>query len=88
MACTSANVSYRSALTEDELARALITGKVPPRRDAHLRTIFDEAPLPLLRGLAAQASGWMSPGKLQKNLHKLAAAVGAARGIEEWLTHA
>lgn len=86
MACTTANVSYKSALTEDELVRALLTGKVPPRREAHIRTLLDEAPLPLLSGLAAEAARWSRPGKLQSNLSRLAREVGASRRIEEWLT--
>jgi transcriptional regulator with XRE-family HTH domain len=86
MACTSANVSLKNALTEDELAHALITGKVPRGRDAHLRTIFDEAPEPLLRGLVAEARRWTNPGKLQRNIHKLAGAVRASREVDPWLT--
>jgi transcriptional regulator with XRE-family HTH domain len=85
MACTSASTSYRSALTENELIHALVTGKVPARREAHLRTLFDEAPLPLLRGLAAEAARWSRPGKLEKTLHRLARSVGASRPVEEWL---
>jgi HTH-type transcriptional regulator/antitoxin HipB len=84
MACTTANVSYKSALTEDELVRALLTGKAPPRREPHIRTLLDEAPLPLLSGLAAEAGRWSTPGKLQSNLTRLAREVGASRGIEEW----
>jgi transcriptional regulator with XRE-family HTH domain len=85
MACTTASVSYRNALTEEELIRALLTGKVPPRREAHIRTLLDEAPLPLLSGLAAEAARWSKPGRLQRNLSRLAREVGATRGIEEWL---
>src|SRR5438876_11184513 len=35
MACTVANVSFRDTLTEDELVRALATGKVRANRRAH-----------------------------------------------------
>lgn len=85
MACTTASVSYRSALTEDELIRALLTGKVPARREAHIRTLLEEAPVPLLSGLAAEAARWSKPGKLQRNLSRLSREVGASRGIEGWL---
>jgi transcriptional regulator with XRE-family HTH domain len=85
MACTTANVSYRSALTEEQLIRALLTGKVPPNRAAHIRTLLDEAPTALLTGLAADASRWTRPGKLQKNLSQLAREVGASRRIDAWL---
>lgn len=85
MACTTASVSYRSALGEEELIRALLTGKVPRNRSAHLRTLLDEAPPRLLTGLASEASRWTSPGKLHRNLTRLAREVGASRNINEWL---
>lgn len=85
MACTTANVSYKSALTEDELVRALVTGKVPENRGAHLRTLLDEAPAALLNGLAAEAGRWIDPGKLERNLLHLARDAGASRRIGEWL---
>lgn len=85
MACTSASTSYRSGLTANELIHALVTGKVPARREAHLRTLFDEAPLALLRGLASEAARWTRPGKLEKNLRRLARSVGASRPVEQWL---
>lgn len=85
MACTTANVSYKSALTEDELVRALVTGKVPENRGAHFRTLLDEAPAALLNGLAAEAGRWIDPGKLQRNLLRLARDAGASRRIGEWL---
>src|SRR6266705_3143617 len=44
MACTSASVSFRELLTEDELVRVLVTGKVPRNRRPHLRSLLEEAP--------------------------------------------
>ena len=85
MACTSANVSFKSTLSEDELIRALITGRVPGGRSAHLRLLLDEAPTTLLRGLAEDAGRWTKPGKLQKNLARIAHDTGATRRIDEWL---
>jgi transcriptional regulator with XRE-family HTH domain len=85
MACTTANVSYRSELTEDELVRALVTGKVPENRGAHIRTLLDEAPAALLNGLASEAGRWIDPGKLERNLLRLARDAGASRKIAEWL---
>ena len=84
MACTSASVSFKSALTEDELVHALVTGKVPPGRGSHLRTLFDEAPATLLKGLAGEAGGWTRPGRLEKNLERLARDTGASRKVETW----
>lgn len=85
MACTSASVSFKSALTENELIHALVTGKVPAKRAPHLRTLLDEAPVALLQGLAEEAAGWTKPGKLERNLHKLASDLGVSRSVEEWL---
>ncbi|MBI3938770.1 MAG: helix-turn-helix domain-containing protein [Betaproteobacteria bacterium] len=85
MACTSANVSFKSALTEDELIHALVTGKVPAKRGSHLRTLLDEAPVALLQGLAEEAAGWTKPGKLERNLRKLANDLGVSRSVEGWL---
>jgi len=85
MACATANVSFRHSLTEEELISALVTGKVPPDREAHIRALFEEAPATLLAGLASEAARWTKPGKLQANLRKLATDVGATRKVDEWL---
>ncbi|MBI4205360.1 MAG: transcriptional regulator [Betaproteobacteria bacterium] len=85
MACTTANVSFKSALTEDELIHALVTGKVPAKRGPHLRALFNEAPIPLLQGLVGEAAEWIRPGKLERNLYKLATDLGVTRGIERWV---
>ena len=85
MACTTANASFKSVLTQDELIHALVTGKVPATRGPHLRALFDEAPLALLQGLADEAARWMKTGKLEKNLRKLANDLSVSRSVEEWL---
>ncbi|MSQ51020.1 MAG: helix-turn-helix domain-containing protein [Betaproteobacteria bacterium] len=86
MACTSANVSFKTALTEDELVHAIVTGKVPQGKAAHLRALVDEAPLKVLKGLGEAAGKWVQPGKLERNLTKIVHDSGASRKIEEWLT--
>jgi transcriptional regulator with XRE-family HTH domain len=88
MACTTANVSYKSALTADELIHALLTGKAPAGKRPHLRTLLDEAAPELLRGLVGEAGKWTKPGKLEKNLEKIAHDVGATRRIATWLKNA
>lgn len=85
MACITANVSLKSALTEDELVRALVTGKMPSNREAHLRALLDEAPAALLNGLAAEAARWINASKLERNLSRLAREAHASRRIDEWL---
>jgi transcriptional regulator with XRE-family HTH domain len=86
MACTTASVSYKSALTEDELVRSLISGKVPPGKRPHLRALLDEATTSLLKGLVRETSRWTKPGRVKKNIARIAREVGASRRIDEWLT--
>lgn len=86
MACTSANVGFKSMLTEEQLVHALVTGKVPAHRSAHLRALFDEAPETLLIGLVREAERWTKPGKLEKNLRNLIGTLGVSRKAEAWLT--
>ena len=86
MACTTASVSFKTSLTENELVHAIVTGKVPKGRAAHLRVLFDEAPISLLAGLVEEAGKWTRPGKLAKNLEKLVHDSGASRKTEAWLT--
>ena len=86
MACTTANVGFRSTLTEDQLIHALVTGKVPAHRSAHLRALFDEAPETLLTELVKEAGRWTKPGKLEKNLRTLIKTLAVSRKAEEWLT--
>ena len=85
MACASANVGFKSALTEDQLIHALVTGKVPAQRSAHLRALFDEAPKTLLAGLVTEAERWIRPGKLEKNLYALFEALRVSRKVDGWL---
>jgi transcriptional regulator with XRE-family HTH domain len=85
MACTTANVSFRTTLTEEELIRALLTGQVPSGRRPHLRVLIDESSPALLRGLVREVGRWSKPGRVQKNLQKLAEQVGASKGIDHWL---
>lgn len=85
MACVTASVSLKNPLTEDELTRALLTGKLAPNRRSHLHALLDGAPPSLLKGLFDQVSQWTKPGKLEKSLRKLAHEVHASRPIEQWL---
>jgi len=85
MACTTANVSYKNALTDDELIRALLTGRTPAGKRPHLRALLDEAAPELLRGLIAEVAKWSKPGRAEKNLQNIARDVGAARRMETWL---
>ncbi len=88
MACTSANVRYREGLTEDELVHALLSGKAPRNRRPHLRSLLEEAPETVLKGLMERVGAWARPGKVEKNFLKLAEALHASHRVREWLTNA
>jgi DNA-binding XRE family transcriptional regulator len=84
MASSSASVSLKQALQADELEHALLTGKVPTNKEAHLITLLEEAPLWLLEGLVEQVGACSKPGKVQKNVRKLAQTLGVSREIGQW----
>jgi|SRR5579862_2342956 len=86
LASSAASVSFKTALTERELLHALLTGKVPQNRRPHLRALLEEAPRALLKGLVQQVSRWSTPGKVERNLGKLAAALGLSERSGKWLT--
>lgn len=88
MAATTASVSYREALIDDELIHALLSGKIPAGKKSHFRTLLDEARPALLQGMVREASHWSKPGRLEKNLEKIARDAGASRRIDEWLKNA
>lgn len=79
LACTSANVSYKESLLPDELARALLAGKAPAARRPQLRVVFDELPDPVFDGLLAQVEPWAKPGRVRRNVERLAVALDSRR---------
>lgn len=88
MACTSASVSFREALTETELVRALLTGRIPPSRRPHFRALLEQAPLPVLKGLVQDIGKWTRPGRVAGNLLRIAEALRAPRRVQGWLKNA
>ncbi len=85
MATTTANVSFKSVLTEDELVRMLLTGKVPPSRRPHFRVLLEEASPAMMKGLIRETARWTKSGRVEKNLAKIARELGSTRKIEDWL---
>ena len=81
LACRSANVSYRDTLTPEELAQAMLTGKVAPEKRPHLRVVFDEVPSSIFEGLVEQVAAWGHPKKVATNVRHLAQDLGSARRI-------
>jgi y4mF family transcriptional regulator len=84
MACTSAGVSLRKALSPDELVKALLTGKAPQDRRAHFVVLLEEAPEELLRGLIEQVGRWATPAKVAANLKRIAAGLGVRARSIRW----
>jgi transcriptional regulator with XRE-family HTH domain len=79
LACISANVSYKEALTPDELASALLSGKAPPARRPQLRVVFDEVPDAVFEGLLAQVGAWSEPERIWRHAQALADQIGSHR---------
>lgn len=88
MACASAGVSLRKALTPDELIRSLLTGKATPGKHAHFIVLLEEAPPLLLRGLVAQVGAWLRPAAVAKNLRSIASEIGVRVKAGDWLPRA
>lgn len=78
MAATSASVSFREKLTEEELIRSLITGKILPGKRPHFRALFDEVTPAVMQGLIDETGRWAKPDRIRKNLAAIANAVGAS----------
>jgi transcriptional regulator with XRE-family HTH domain len=87
MASTAASVSFKDVLTEDELVRALLSGKIAQAKRPHFRVLLEEANPELLKGLVEEVGQWSRPGRVKKNLAKIAHELGSTRGISEWMTN-
>ena len=85
MARTVANASFRSKLTEAELVRVLLRGRIAPRHRPHLRSMLAEAPVAVLRGLVDEVGKWAQPGRVAENVRKLSEALGTARRTRTWI---
>ena len=87
MARSSASVSFREKLSEGELVRALLTGRVPVNRRPHFRVLLNEVPRAVLKGLVEDVARWAQPGRVAKNLASIAAQLGVRR-VPDWLNSA
>ena len=75
VSASAGSTGFRESLTEEELVRALLTGKPPSRKSPHLRRLLEDSPPRLIQGLVAQVSAWTKPGKVEKNLVAIAKAL-------------
>lgn len=87
MARTSASVSFREKLSEGELVRALLTGRIPVNRRPHFRVLLQEVPHSVLKGLVEDVGKWARPGRVAKNLAAIAVQLRISR-VPEWLKNA
>lgn len=85
MASKTASVSFKNILSEDELIKALLSGRIPAGKKPHFRTLIDEAPPSVLEGLIKEVARWTKPGRVEKNLARIARESKTTRRIEEWL---
>jgi transcriptional regulator with XRE-family HTH domain len=78
MACVSANVSLREQLTPEQLAQALLTGRVVANYRPHLRVIFEEVPGEVVAGALRQVAGAAHPlDRVLERARSLAHSVGS-----------
>jgi hypothetical protein len=87
MARASASVSFREKLSEGELVRALLTGRIPVNRRPHFRVLLQEVPQAVLKGLVEDVGRWTQPGRVAGNLAAIAAQLRISR-VPEWLKNA
>jgi transcriptional regulator with XRE-family HTH domain len=85
IARTVANASFRAKISEAELVRALLTGKVPARHRPHLRTLLAEAPIGALRGLVDEVGKWTQPGRVADSVRRLSDTLGTMGRTRTWL---
>lgn len=85
MARTAANGSFGAKLSEAELVRALLMGKVAPRHRPHLRALLSEAPVAVLKGVVDEVGRWASPDRVAESVRRLSDALGATRRTRTWL---
>jgi len=87
IASTAASVSFKTPLTEAELLRALLNGRVPGNRRPHLRALLEESPRSVIKGLLEQVTRFAPPGKVERNLKRIAAALEVPQSANKWLTN-
>ena len=85
MARTVANGSFRAKLSEAELVRVLLTGRIAPSHRPHLRALLAEAPVTVLRGLVDEVGKWARPHRVAENVRKVSDVLGTARRTRTWL---
>jgi len=79
IAARTVNTSYKKTLTPAQLAEILKSGSVPPEFHAHVMTLLDEAPVPIVLGAIAEVAENPKAGQqIMKHISKWS---------KEWKTH-
>lgn len=81
MTSRTASVSYKNKLMRSELEEFLATGVLPEKRLAHIATILDEAPIPLIVSAVEETAKTrhISPKKIWKHLNQCAREIQSPR---------
>jgi transcriptional regulator with XRE-family HTH domain len=87
LAAVAGSTGFRESLDEEEVVRALLTGRAPPRKRPHLRRLLEDSPDRLIEGLVAQVSQWNAREKVEKNLAALAKSLDVQLR-PQWTKHA
>lgn len=85
IASTAASVSFKDVLTPEDLVSILLKGRVPAAKRPQMRALFEEATPTLLQGLVDEVGRWSKPGRIEKNLMRIAGELGLSRKVEQWL---
>src|SRR5438552_325720 len=64
MASATASVRSKTAISESNLRRMFVTGKVPKEHRAHIRDLLEGAPSELLKGLLRDIVSHHRPGRV------------------------
>jgi transcriptional regulator with XRE-family HTH domain len=87
VAATTASASFATPLTEMDVLRFLVAGRVPRGKRAHLRTLIEEASKNVIRGLLHQVRDTSNPGRVAANVDRVAKALGvSATRAARWTT--
>ena len=89
LAANAANVGFRTPISETEIVRAFLTGVPPQKGRPHLRRLLEDSPPEVVHGLVEQIAGWTKPGRLSRNVDRLARELDVApERVALWTTNA
>lgn len=81
IAARTASVSYRSSLPPMALAEAVRTGKIPQEFRAHIATLLDEAPIPVVVRAVEESFRSTVPKRTWRHIAKWASDFKSTRNV-------